>query len=238
MTNIVFFQEENLCKIIDDCLAVAFPNDYTDMAFIEKQEVDIDNLLYIGFQNIRKCDDRYAKSKTVGFFIQDDKFDCVIRKPWNYPERLSQYKQVMSPDVSCYTDMSIEEQWYNTFLNRIIGAYWQSCGLTVIPTIAWSDKRSYAFAFAGIEEGCVVAVSTIGTGKYYTLFMNGFVEMCKQIKPAAVICYCQPYHEMHKYAKIIYAEYEGRRPRLAAKYRPDPNQLTLFDFENLLMEVI
>jgi hypothetical protein len=233
-----FFNGENKCKIIKGCLAVIFPQDYRDMPLIKRQEADLDSFAYIGFQNIRKNDNRNPKEKTVGFFMKDDKFECVIRKPWLYIERLSQYKQTMSPDVSCYTDMSIEEQWYNTFLNRVIGAYWQSCGLTVIPTIAWSDRSSFRFVFAGVEKGCVVAVSTIGTKEHYDLFINGFAEMCRMIKPSTVICYCRPYSEMYRYAKIVYVEYEGRQPWLEAKYRPDPNQLTLFDNENLIMEVI
>jgi hypothetical protein len=237
MTSAEFFDEENLCKIIDGCLAIRFPDDYSDMPLIFRQTVDLDMFAYIGFHNTRKEDDREArKRKTVGFFLSDKKFDCVIRKPWNYVERLLQYKQTMSPDVSCYTDMSLAEQWYNTFLNRVIGAYWQSCGLTVIPTVAWSDCRSYDFAFSGIEEGCVVAVSTIGTKAHYDLFMNGFVEMCKRINPTAVLCYCTPYPEMHRYAGIIPIEYEGRQPYLEAKYRPNPNQMTIFDYQKTQME--
>lgn len=170
--------------------------------------------------------------------MRDDKFECVCRKPWQYIERLSQYKQTMSPDVSCYSDMMYEEQWYNTFLNRIIGSYWQSSGLVVIPTISWSDKKSYSFAFSGIEKGCIVAVSTIGTKNHYELFMNGFKELCKIIQPAMVVCYCNPYREMFRYANIVHIEYEGRQPWLEAKYRPNQNQLTLFDFEYPLQNAV
>jgi hypothetical protein len=226
--NLEFFSEENSCKIIKNNLAIMFPDNYLDMPLIQKQNIDIENLKYMGFHNTRKIDINNS-DKTVGFFMQDKKFERVIRKPWNYVKRFLQYKQIMSPDVSCYTDMSIEEHWYNTLLNRLIGRYWQSCGLRVIPTVAWSDEKSYKFAFEGIEEGCVVAVSTIGTYKHYELFMSGFREMCKRIKPEAVICYCRPYSEMYKFARIIEIEYEGRRPWREARVRPNPNQVTFFD---------
>jgi hypothetical protein len=235
--NIDFFSEENSCKIIQDSLAIVFPENYRDMPLIQKQNVDVENLKYIGFQNTRKID-TINSDKTVGFFMQDEKFERVIRKPWNYVERFKQYKQIMSLDVSCYTDMSVEEQWYNTFLNRLIGKYWQSCGLKVIPTVAWSDEKSYKFAFGGIEEGCVVSVSTIGTHKHYELFMSGYVEMCKKIKPKNVICYCNPYEEMSKYANIIYVEYEGTQAFREAQYKIPSNQLTLFDLDCNFKEVV
>jgi len=231
MTDYDYFNGETLCRIIKGKLAVRFPKDFREMPLIKRQKVDLGNLKYIGFQNTRRQDSREPSLKTVGFFLNDDKFECVCKRPWKYIEQLSQYKQVMSPDVSCYTDMSLEEQWYNTFLNRVIGSYWQSSGLIVIRPIAWSDYRSYQFVFAGVEKGCSVSVSTIGTKKHYELFMGGFIEMCNKIQPENVICYCPPYQEMHKYANVISIEYEGGEARRIAKYRPDPNQLSLFDYD-------
>ncbi|MCL2137754.1 MAG: DUF4417 domain-containing protein [Coriobacteriia bacterium] len=172
-----------------------------------------------------------APKRNFRIFKDDSRFERVCCKPWEYVDRLSQYKQVMTPDVSCYIDMPLEEQWHNTFLNRIIGKYWQTRGLIVIPTISWSDKQSYSFAFTGIEIGCIVAVSTIGTHEYYDMFMDGFIEMCNQINPEAVVCYCPPYQEMYHYSKVVYVEYEGRLARFNAKHRPNPNQLTLFDID-------
>jgi len=230
MHDIDFFNKQDLCKVIMEKLAVTPPKDYRCMTVIRKQDIDFKDFGYIGFQNTRKNDNRSNSNKTVGFFLQDRKFECVCRKPWKYVSRLLQYKQTMSPDISCYTDMPLQDQWRNTFLNRVIGAYWQHCGLTVIPTIAWSDRRSHEFFSAGVEKGCVVAVSTIGTKKNRPLFMDGFAEMCRRIKPEVVICYCTPYIEMYKYADIISIEYEGRRAWRKAKYRPDPNQL-LFNFD-------
>ena len=55
----------------------------------------------------------------------------------------------------------------STVINKIngilwCGAYWQSKGLTVIPTISWSTPSSYDFCFDGVEENSIVAVGMIG----------------------------------------------------------------------------
>jgi hypothetical protein len=123
--------------------------------------------------------------------------------------------------------MPIDEQWINTYWSRFVGVYWQSCGLTVIPTISWGDERSFGFCFAGIEEGAVVAVSTIGTRHARTQFLGGFKEFCVQNKPECVICYCSPYPEMHNYAKILALEHEGNRVRRLMRQRPVRGQLAL-----------
>jgi len=101
----------------------------------------------------------------------------------------------------------------------------------VIPTVSWSNNKSYGFAFSGIETSSVVAVSTIGTLSSRSLFIEGFIEMCKRIHPAKVICYCVPYSEMYDYADILHIDYSGKESRRAAKFRPIPGQMTLFDYE-------
>ena len=68
-------------------------------------------------------------------------------------------------------------QLFNVFRNRWVGAYWQSKGITVIPTVSWSDTASYEFCFDGIENGSIVAVGMIGCKRNKTAFMRGFDAM-------------------------------------------------------------
>lgn len=73
-----------------------------------------------------------------------------------HPERslkkYSQYAFLLSPDFSTYADMDLWRQLESVAKNRWVGAYWQSKGLTVIPTISWSTARSYDFCFDGVEK--------------------------------------------------------------------------------------
>ncbi|MDR1193348.1 MAG: DUF4417 domain-containing protein, partial [Peptococcaceae bacterium] len=76
----------------------------------------------------------------------------------------------------------------------------------------------------------IVAISTIGTGSSQEYFMAGFKELCRIVEPETVICYCSPYAEMYRFARIVPVEHEGRTAWRKAKYRPDPNQMSIFDF--------
>lgn len=66
-------------------------------------------------------------------------------------EKLKQYYALLSPDFSMFTNMPIALQIESVFKNRWCGAYWQSKGLKVIPTVSWGDERS--FEFCSWEQG-------------------------------------------------------------------------------------
>ena len=205
------FLNNDYCKVIDGKLAYIYRNAINEIPIIKKQKISINNIKYIGFQNIKYNDKRMPQEKTVGFFLNDYRFKCICDRPWNYIVRLKQYKQVMTPDNSCYLDMPRYLQYENIVKNRIIGKYLQSEGLTVIPTVTWGDEPTFDFCFKGIEKGSSVSISTIGTKKNYPYFIAGFKEMCKQLNPENVICYCTPYPEMFRYSNIIAIDYEGQQ---------------------------
>jgi hypothetical protein len=188
-----------------------------DFPLLNKQEIDVDAIIkhgLIGFHNIKKSETSVEnKAKTVHFFIDDYKFDEVWNSPKEYLDELGQYKQVMSPDFSTYTDTPIALQIYNTFRNRWCAAYWQEHGLTVIPTVTWSNQWSFDFVFDGVRRGSIVAISTLGTADVFDAFMRGFTAMCKSIKPELVICYNKPYKEMSKFADILYVPYVKSKDR-------------------------
>ena len=188
-----------------------FENNYKvagkfDIPIIRKQKIDTYDLKLIRFSSIVK-DDTKDLDATVHFFEPDERFDEVWKYPENYLAELSQYKQVLAPDFSMYVDMSLTLQLINTYRTRWCGAYWQEHGLTVIPTIGWSDDWSFEFCFDGIECGSVVAVATLGAQNCKERFMMGFVEMCKAIDPEVVICYDEPFDEMHCYVDVIHVPY-------------------------------
>jgi hypothetical protein len=177
-----------------------------DIPVIKKQNVDLTGLKLVRFSAIVKneTDDTDA---TVHFFEYDDRFDEVWQAPAAYISEIRQYKQTMTPDFSLYANMPLALQIFNTYRTRWIGAYWQGNGLTVIPTVSWSDEWSYDFCFDGIDSGSVTAVSTLGCKDAKDLFMSGFARMCQTIDPEAVICYAEPFAEMYNYVDIIEVPY-------------------------------
>ena len=47
-------------------------------------------------------------------------------------------------------------------------------GLKVVPTMTWSDSRSYTFCYDGVEKGSVVAIGMIGCKRSKKEFLRGY----------------------------------------------------------------
>ncbi len=166
-----------------------------DFPIIRKQDIDVNKIKFLSYVNAKK-DDKENKDKTIHFFTYDWKFEKVYEKADEELEKLSQYYCLLSPDFSLFTNMPLALQIESVFKNRWCGAYFQSKGLKVIPTISWGDERSFHFCFDGIEVGSVVAVCTYYRENCEKEFMLGYNEMLKRIKPSMVICYDEPFKSM------------------------------------------
>ena len=167
-----------------------------NIPIVRKNELDTSTVDLICYTDIKTNDIDENKKKGVHFFIDDYRIEGLY---YNYDKsltRLSQYKFLLTPDYSLYADMPKAVQLFNVFRNRWVGAYWQSKGITVIPTVSWSDSASYEFCFDGIENGSIVAVGMIGCKRNKTAFMRGFDAMVKRLNPSAVICLGDPFPEM------------------------------------------
>lgn len=173
-----------------------------DFPIIKKQNIEINNIEPWCFIKA-KANDTENMHKTIHFFTYDWQFESVYTKPEIALEKLDQYFAIMTPGFSTYTDMPLVLQAYSTFKNRWCGAFWQKHGLKVIPTIEWGDKRSFEFCFDGIEENCVVAVSTYSRENYKKEFMAGYNKMLEVIKPSAILCYGEKFSEMGGNVKVL-----------------------------------
>ena len=134
------------------------------------------------------------KSKNVHFFVDDYQFVRYWNTPDKYITRLAEFAAVCAPDFSQYTDMPLAMRIYNHYRKHWLAAYWQLCGLTVYPTISWSDEASFDWCFDGEPQGGIVAVSSVGTQKNAEskrLFLRGYDEMMKRLNPKFIIFYGQ-----------------------------------------------
>lgn len=152
-----------------------------------------------------KCDDfvpsrligfNYAKSSTekaagIHFFIDDYQFERIWSKPEKYIDILSGYECILSPDFSLYMDMPMPMKIWNVYRSRQIGAYYQSHGIKVIPTISWAEPETYCFCFEGIPENSIVAVSTLGIKNKDSveIYNDGIKAMIERIHPSKIIEY-------------------------------------------------
>lgn len=145
---------------------------------------------FIGFNYAKSC--KLPYNKGVHFFIDDYQFTRCWANPDAYIDLLSNFKAVCTPDFSTYTDFPRAVQIYNHYRKHWLGAYWQQNGITVIPTISWADRDSFAWCFDGEPVGGVVAVSSVGTQlnkESRKLFMDGYNEMLARLQPERIFFY-------------------------------------------------
>lgn len=129
----------------------------------------------------------------VHFFTDDYRFERVWNAPERYLDRLRRADVVLSPDFSCWRDWPRAANLWNVYRSRWLAAYWQAHGLAVVPTVTWAGPESWAWAFLGIPEGSVVAISTIGVSgndeQTRRHFADGYAEMCLRLMPDTVLVY-------------------------------------------------
>lgn len=139
----------------------------------------------------------YAKSATkfntgLHFFIDDYQFERLWNRPLDYVALLKKFECVLTPDFSLYMDMPLPLQAWNVYRSRALGKLWQAQGLNVIPTLQYSDRRSFGFCFETLPKGGTVATSTVGVKKdkeAQKVWRDGMKEALKVVKPKTLILY-------------------------------------------------
>ena len=132
------------------------------------------------------------KDKVVHFFLADYLFERCWNQLEKQAELLKQFKAVLQPDFSMYTDMPKPMQQWQHYRKMFVSAYWQSKGIRVIPTPGWSTPDSYEWCFEGMPTGSMVVVSSVGCSKNpeaKKLFELGYREMLKRLEPAQIVWY-------------------------------------------------
>lgn len=147
--------------------------------------------------NLRKT----RHTKGIHFFIDDYHFQGIWNNPEKYISSLLKYEFVCSPDFSLYRDMPIIMQMWNHYKKMWLNAYFQNNGVLMIPTVSWSDERSYDFCFDGIPRGSIVAVSSVGClndKQALDYFIMGYNEMIFRINPSKILFYGTIPKELNK----------------------------------------
>ena len=156
----------------------------------EIEPTQFENAEFIGFNYAKSA--KNPESKAVHFFLDDYQFTRVWTDPDRYISMLQRFKYVLTPDFSLYTDFPKPLQIYNHYRKHWLGAYWQMHGITVIPTICWSNQESFEWCFDGEPTHSVVAVSSVGTQnskESKQRFFAGYMEMMKRLEPTQIIFY-------------------------------------------------
>ena len=135
-----------------------------------------------------------SKEKNVGihFYLDDYQFERLWNNPEEYVDILKQYECILSPDFSLYMDMPMPMKIWNIYRSRLIGQYYQSQGIKVIPTLSWAEEETFEFCFEGIPKGSIVSISTIGVKKNkeaLKIWQEGMDAMIQEIQPSTILVY-------------------------------------------------
>ena len=133
-----------------------------------------------------------SKDKHVGvhMFVDDYQFERLWNQPERYINSLKQFDCVFTPDFSLYMDMPIAMKIWNVYRSRLLGQYWQSQGIKVIPTVSWAELQTFEFCFDGIEDESIVAISTVGVKQdpfAIEVWKDGVTAMIEKIHPYAIL---------------------------------------------------
>ncbi len=168
----------------DELRAIGF----YQMPTLERIDYVPDDL--VGFNYVLNSD-RYESG--VHFYIDDYQFERIWNNPQQYVEKLRQYVCVATPDFSPYGDMPLATQIFNIYRKAWVGAFLQSQGITVIPTVrASTDPRSMEFYLDGIPKNSIVLISNMWTKdkearKYF--IEHEYKNMIEKLHPSKVLLY-------------------------------------------------
>lgn len=96
------------------------------------------------------------------------------------------------PDMYTANHMPLAMQIYNHYRKHWLAAYWQQCGIHVVPTLCWSNKQSYEWCFDGEPQHSIVAISSVGTQKSkqnQALFEKGVRAALARLEPSEILWY-------------------------------------------------
>lgn len=145
---------------------------------------------WIGFNYVLSDDD--PEGKAVHFFIDDYQFERIWNNIDAYVEKLSKYVCIATPDFSPYGDMPNALQIYNHYRKHWVGAYLQSKGIKVIPTIRCStDERSMEWYLDGEPHNGIVIISSMWASKkgIDKAFKKEYNTMYETLNPKKVFIY-------------------------------------------------
>lgn len=146
---------------------------------------------WLGF-NYCKKEEYCSDGVGVHFCLDDYQFETLWNHPKKYIDNFRRCSAIVSPDFSLYSDFPLAIQIYNHYRKHWLAKFYQDRGVTVIPTIGWSDEKSYDWCFDGEPKHSVVAVGTSGcfnNDEATDFFMQGYDEMMRRLKPSKIIVF-------------------------------------------------
>lgn len=214
---------------------IGWEKDIFDIPFIEKEELPISlmetDLFLINPSNISKSDTDKER-KIVHSFLFDDSLEREYNNPMKFLEKISGYYGVTSLDFSMHPGMNKWSIIQAIAKSRWFGRYIQSYGIRVYPTVGWVDEDTYDICFAGLRDGSIFFISTLGVNNQECrpLFLKGLQELRKRFPNSMQICVGQNMTGIPSDVCVIpYEDTFGGKKQLSQR-----NQMRLFNWDETI----
>lgn len=151
---------------------------------------DYEPVKWVSFKDARAMN--RCKPYGIHFYISDYQFTNIWASREKYRHMFRRFGAVMTPGFSMYTDWPKMVQIWNHYRRHLIGAWMQTIGCKVYPTILWSDEDSWEWCFDGEPHHGTVCVSSVGTQKNpesRRLFIAGYNRMMEELEPETILFY-------------------------------------------------
>lgn len=126
----------------------------------------------------------------IHFYIQDYLFNRIWNNPQRYIDVLKEYKGIVQPDFSLYTDMPEPLQRFNHYRNLWFARMCQIQGITVIPSPNWSTIDSFNWCLEGMPKESILMISSVGSVKnvnVFDRFLEGMQKVIDEISPIKML---------------------------------------------------
>lgn len=200
--------------------------DIFNIPFIEPVSFDIsqiNNGLWLTTMKNISSKDKIPEKKIIHSFSYDNTLLRAYTNPYKYLKRTAKYFAVSSFDFSMDVKMDFRHILAAVYDNRWSGAFMQAHGRTVIPTVGWLTAETYNLCFAGLKDGGIFIISTLGTNNpdSYDIFMRGYIELRTRFPNTKLICVGDKLRAMdNDVCFVLYEESFGNWDRYHNTWQP------------------
>ncbi|MCR4660690.1 MAG: DUF4417 domain-containing protein [Clostridia bacterium] len=171
-----------------------WPLDIEGIPYVRKSIIDIKNLnngkWMINISNAQE-NDKYAYRKIIHCFKENNELNRFYNNPFMFLSKIGPYYASSTLDYGMHPGMKRAQIIDATFKNRWSGVWQQVNGKDrVAVTVGWVYEDTYDICFAGIEDGTLLIISTLGVCNEFSQddFLKGYHEMRKRFPSSQIIC--------------------------------------------------
>ena len=154
---------------------------------------DVDPQILVPFNAVMSLSgEEKAANIFYHFFVHDYQFERMWSNPTVYMPFLLRIGRGIGPDFSAYLNMHPTEAIINCCRNRLLAFYLQLQGIVIIPNVCFGGGETLTWAFDGLPEDSVLALTTQGCMNDYVAkraLLNGMHELVRRKQPEMIYIY-------------------------------------------------